>query len=170
LSNIFLRNYKDLKLHRPLTKYSKEKIKNYANKKKLIWFEDRSNFELEFTRNKIRRFLYKNNQFSAVNKERNLFSKISHLKSLHLNFFKKKRNKIYEIDINKFNNLNKNLKYFVIQSFYYEHRNLLKKQIRDENIRSFIKRLKPTLQNGKEISVFSGKIDVFDKKICLNLT
>ena len=58
LSNIFLQKYKDLKLHRPLKKYSKKQIKSYANKNKLIWFEDRSNLELDYTRNKIRNFLY----------------------------------------------------------------------------------------------------------------
>ena len=58
LSNIFLDKYKSLKLHRPLKKYTKKQIKSYANKNKLTWFEDRSNLELDYTRNKIRNFLY----------------------------------------------------------------------------------------------------------------
>ena len=58
----------------------------------------------------------------------------------------------------------------VIQSFYYENRYLLKKQIRDENIRNFIKILKDLTYNSKERSIFSGKIGVFNKKICINLT
>ena len=33
LSNIFLKNYNDIRLHRPLDKYTKKNIKNYANKK-----------------------------------------------------------------------------------------------------------------------------------------
>ena len=84
---------------------------------------------------------------------------------MHKNFFERKKDKIFEIDLKKFNNLNENLKYLVIQSFYYEYRNLLKKQIRDENIMNVIKKLKSQPQNDKEISVFSGKIGVFNKKI-----
>ena len=170
LSNIFLKNYNDIRLHRPLDKYTKKNIKNYANKKKLLWFEDRSNFEIDFTRNKIRKYLYDNNLFPQINRERELFSKIFYLQSLHKNFFDRKKDKIFEIDLKKFNNLNENLKYLVIQSFYYEYRNLLKKQIRDENIMNIIKKLKSQPQNDKEMSVFSGKIGVFNKKICLNLT
>ena len=170
LSNIFLQKYKNLNLHRPLKKYSKKQIKSYANKNKLIWFEDRSNLELDYTRNKIRNFLYSNNLFSQINYERIDFSKISHLNSLHKNFFKRKRNKIFEIEDEKFNHLNDNLKFFAVQSFYYEYRHLLKKQIRDENIRNFIKKLRAHILNRKDMSVFSGKIGVFDKKICINLS
>ena len=171
LSNIFIQKYKEIKLHRPLKKYSKKQIKNYANKNRLIWFEDRSNLELEYTRNKIRNYLYSRKLLKQINNERITFSKILHLNYLHQNFFKRKRKKIFEIEIEKFNNLNEILKFFTVQSFYYEYRHLLiKKQIRDENIRSFIKILKAHLINSKDLSVFSGKIGVFDKKICLNLT
>ncbi len=171
LSNIFIQKYKDIKLHRPLKKYSKKQIKSYANKNKLIWFEDRSNLELEYTRNKIRNYLYLGKLFKQINSERITFSKILHLNCLHQNFFKRKRKKIFEIEIEKFNNLNEILKFFTVQSFYYEYRHLLiKKQIRDENIRNFIKILKAHLINSKDLSVFSGKIGVFKKKICLNLT
>ena len=170
LSNIFLQKYKNLNLHRPLKKYSKKQIKSYANKNKLIWFEDRSNLELDYTRNKIRNFLYSNKLFSQINYERLDFSKISHLNHLHKNFFKRKRNKIFEIEDEKFNHLNDNLKFFAVQSFYYEYRHLLKKQIRDENIRNFIKKLRAHILNRKDMSVFSGKIGVFNKKICINLS
>ena len=98
------------------------------------------------------------------------FSKTLHFNFFHQNFFKRKRDKIFEINIEKFNNLNENLKFFTVQSFYYEYRYLLKKQIRDENIRNFIKTLKAHLINSKEMSIFSGKIGVFEKKICINLT
>ena len=170
LSNIFLKKYKKLKLHRPLKKYSKKQIKSYANKNKLIWFEDRSNFELDFTRNKIRDFLNSNRLYNKINNERILFYKISILNKLHKNFFKRKKTKIFEINTEKLNYLNENLKFFVVQSFYYEYRHLLEKRIRDENIRNFIKTLKSHIKNSKEMSVFSGKIGVFNKKICINLT
>ena len=163
-------SYKGLKLHRPLSKYSKKQIKSYANINKLIWFEDRSNLELDYTRNKIRDFLHSNNLLSKINSERLSFIETTHLKSLHHSFFIRQQNKIFEIKILKFNNLNENLKFLVTQSFYYEYRNLIKKQIRDENIWNFIKILKFQFQNGKKRSIFSGKIGVFKKKICINLT
>ncbi len=170
LSNIFSNMYKGIKLHRPLSKYSKKQIEKYANVKKLIWFEDRSNLELDYTRNKIRYFLSVNKLWSKINKERLLFSDIYITKSLHQNIFKKKQNKIFDIDLEKFNKLNENLKFIIIQSFYFEHRNIFKRQIRDENIRNFIKILRNNFKKGEERSVFSGKIGVFNKKICLNLT
>ena len=170
LSIIFSPNYENLKLHRPLKKYSKRQINSYANRRKLIWFEDISNLELDYTRNKIRSFLHSNKLFSKINNERLIFSNIYFIKLLHQNFFKRKYKKTFEIDIEKFNNLTENLKLLVIQSFYFEHRNLVKKQIRDENIRNIIKILRIQFENNKERSVFSGKIGVFNKKICINLT
>ena len=89
---------------------------------------------------------------------------------MHHNFFKRIQHKIFVVEIQKFNLLNENLRFFVVQSFYYEYRHLIKKQIRDENIRNFIKILNVHLKNSKEMSVFSGKIGVFNKKICINLT
>ena len=170
LSNIFLDKYKSLKLHRPLKKYTKKQIKSYAIFNRLTWFDDRSNLELDYTRNKIRNFLYSKKLFNQINNERLNFFKIFHLHQLHKNFFKRKRNNIFEIDTNKFNYLNENLKFIVVQTFYYEYRHLLKKQIRDENIKNFLKILKNHLISNKERSVFSGKIGVFNKKTCINLT
>ena len=170
LSNIFSEKYKSLKIHRPLSKYSKKQIKSYANKNKLIWFEDRSNLEFDFTRNKIRHFLYSNKLFNKINNERLKFSETTQIKSLYQNFFKRKFDKIFEIEIEKFNNLNKSLKFLVIYSFYSENRYLFKKQIRHENIWNFIYILKTQIYEGKEKSVFSGKIRVLNKKIFINLT
>ncbi len=170
LSNIFLDKYKSLKLHRPLKKYTKKQIKSYALYNRLTWFDDRSNFEFNYTRNKIRNFLYSKKLFNKINKERLNYSKIFYLHQLHKNFFKRKTNNIFEIDTDKLHYLSENLKFFVVQSFYYEYRYLLKKQIRDENIKNFIKILKTHLISSKEMSVFSGKIGVFNKKTCINLT
>ncbi len=170
LSNIFLRKHKDINLHRPLNKYSKKQIKSYANKNRLIWFEDKSNLELDYTRNKIRNFLNTRKISKNIDRERIHYSKTFYLNDLHQNFFIRKRHKCFEIDLIKFNHLNENLKFYTVQSFYYEYRHLLKKPIRDENIRNFIKILKDYLSNSKEKSVFSGKIGVFNKKICINLT
>ena len=170
LSNIFLDKYKSIKLHRPLKKYTKKQIKSYAIFNRLTWFDDRSNLELDYTRNKIRNFLYSKKLFNKINNERISFFKIFHLYELHKNYFKRKRNKIFEIDAYKLNYLNENLKFIVVQTFYYEYRHLLKKQIRDENIKNFLKILKTHLISTKEMSVFSGKISVLNKKTCINLT
>ena len=170
LSNIFLEKYKSLKLHRPLKKYTKKQIKKYATYNRLTWFDDRTNLELNYTRNKIRNFLYSKKLFNQINKERLNYLKILHLYQLQKNFFKRKRDNIFEIETDKFHYLNENLKFFVVQSFYYEYRHLLKKQIRDENIKNFLKILKTHLISNKEMSVFSGKIGVFNKKTCINLT
>ncbi len=170
LSNIFLDKYKSLKLHRPLKKYTKKQIKNYAIHNRLTWFDDRTNLELNYTRNKIRNFLYSKKLYNQINKERLEYSKIFHLHQLQKKFFNRKRNNIFEIDTNKFHYLSENLKFFVVQSFYYEYRHSLKKQIRDENIKNFIKILNTHHISKKEMSVFSGKIGVFNKKTCINLT
>ena len=136
----------------------------------MVWCEDRSNLELDYTRNKIRNYLYSRKLFKQINNERITFSKILYL-NFTSKFFKRKRYKIFEIELEKFNNLNEILKFFTVKSFYYEYRHLLqKKQIRDENIKNFIKILKVHLTNSKEMSVFSGKIGVFNKKICINLS
>ena len=89
---------------------------------------------------------------------------------MHQYYFKRKRDKIFEIEVKKFNQLNESLKFFVIQSFYFQYRHLLKKEIRSENIRNLIKILNNVYKKGKEMSVFSGKIGVFNKKTCINLT
>ena len=75
LSNIFLDKYKSLKLHRPLKKYTKKQIKSYAIYNRLTWFDDRSNLELDYTRNKIRNFLYSKKLFNQINRERLFFLK-----------------------------------------------------------------------------------------------
>ena len=66
--------------------------------------------------------------------------------------------KIFEIELEKFNNLNEIIKFFTVKSFYYEYRHLLqKKQIRDENIKNFIKILKVHLITVKKCQYFQGK-------------
>ena len=64
LSNIFNEKFEKLNIHRPLVTYTKKQIKVYARKNKLIWFEDRSNFELDYTRNKVRSYLISNSKIS----------------------------------------------------------------------------------------------------------
>jgi len=50
-------DYKDIKLIRPLLEVKKEDLKRYLEDNKISWFEDESNKDEKFLRNKIRNFL-----------------------------------------------------------------------------------------------------------------
>ncbi len=51
------KEYDNIYLIRPLLNIYKDDLKNYLNKKNIIWFEDSSNKDEKFLRNKIRNFL-----------------------------------------------------------------------------------------------------------------
>jgi tRNA(Ile)-lysidine synthetase-like protein len=172
LSNIFNEQIDSLNIHRPLVYFTKDKIRSYAKKNKLLWFEDRSNFELDYTRNKVRHYFSLNsNVAKVIEREIVSLNDIEIVKKFYTNFFFKISNQKFEIKVNQLMNLNKTLQILVVQSFYYNSRLFLKKQPRFENILNFIKIISSFK---KDIfikrSVFGGKIASFDKKICLNLT
>lgn len=169
LSEIFSKKINNLNYHRPLVDFNKKQINEFAIRNKIRWFEDRTNLELDYSRNKIRSFLSPNDTSKKVNNERKLYQNISGLKSLHSNFFKKIQSKKYEINVANFNNLNETLKFFVIQSFYQSQNTHQKKILRKENISNIIDIIRNSKRNFKEKSVFSGKIYNFEKKIYLNL-
>lgn len=50
-------DFKNIKLVRPLLNFSKESLKNYLKTNKITWFEDETNQDQRFLRNKIRHFL-----------------------------------------------------------------------------------------------------------------
>lgn len=50
-------NFKKIKLVRPLLDFDKDQLKNFLKEKKIKWFEDESNQDEKFLRNKIRNFL-----------------------------------------------------------------------------------------------------------------
>ena len=169
LSEIFSKKINNLNYHRPLVDFSKKQINEFAIRNKIRWFEDRTNLELDYSRNKIRSVLSPNDTSKKVNNERKLYQNISGLKSLHSNFFKKIQSKKYEINVANFNNLNETLKFFVLQSFYQSQNTHQKKILRKENISNIIDIILNSKRNFKEKSVFSGKIYNFEKKIYLNL-
>jgi len=169
LSTILSESIMGIKFHRPLVKFSKKKILNYALNQNIFWIEDRSNLELDYTRNKIRSFLKNKNNFKKVALKREAYIKFDVLSILHDNFFRKLNKKKYEIDYQKFNNLNNSMKVFVVQSFYYNLRHNFNKTIRHENYLNFINLLKKPNIINKERSVFGGKISSYKQKICLNL-
>ena len=172
LSNIFNEKFDKLNIHRPLVIHSKNQIKVYARKNKLIWFEDRSNSELDYTRNKIRSYLISNSNISKyIEKDLKNYQDLGCLLNFYSSYFERLSKKRFVIREQEFMHLNKTLQKIAVQSLYYSLRLNLKKQPRNENIMNFIEvvsgfnhyiRLKR--------SVFGGKIGFFGKKLCLNLT
>ncbi len=139
LSNIFNEKFDKLNIHRPLVTYSKKQIKVYARKNNLIWFEDRSNFELDYTRNKVRSYLSSNSKISkSTEKDLKKYQNIKYLAKFYSSYFKKLSKKKFEIKTQEFKCLNKTLQTIAVQSLYYALRLNLKKQPRNENIMNFI--------------------------------
>ena len=172
LSNVFHEKFEKLNIHRPLVKYSKKQIKAYAQKNKLIWFEDRSNFELDYSRNKVRSYLSSNSKISqSIKKDMSNYQDMKFLVNFYSSYFERLSKKRFEIKVQEFKHLNKTLQTIAVQSLYYGLRLSLKKQPRNENINNFIEAvLGPNHKFRVKKSVFGGKIGFFGKKLCLNLT
>ena len=169
LKSIFSDSILGLKFHRPLIEYPKKKILNFATMHKIFWSEDRTNFELDYTRNKIRNFLISNNSFSKIDIKKNNYSSLDNIFKLQNKYFIKFAKKKYKVNYNDFNNLNDTLKLFVIQSFYYNLRHHFIRPIRKNSYCNLITLLgNPNIIN-KERSIFGGKITSYKDKICLNL-
>ena len=172
LSNIFNDKFEKLNIHRPLVTYSKKQIKVYARKNKLIWFEDRSNFELDYTRNKVRSYLSSNSKISqSIKKDMSNYQDMKYLVNFYSSYFHRLSKKRFEIKVQDFKLLNNTLQTIAVQSLYYSLRLSLKKQPRNENINNFVDAvLGPNNKFRAKKSVFGGKIGFFGKKLCLNLT
>ena len=171
LSNIFNDQIDGINIHRPLVYFTKDKIRSYAKKNELLWFDDRSNLELDYTRNKIRHYLDVNPLISkSIESEIVSLSDIDVIKNFYSNYFFKIKKQRFEIKIKEFMQLNTTLQIMSVQSLYYDSRIFLKKQPRFENILNFIKIISSIKSNlMTKRSVFGGKIASFEKKICLNL-
>ena len=169
LKSIFSDSILGLKFHRPLIEYPKKKILNFATMHKIFWSEDRTNFELDYTRNKIRNFLISNNSFSKIDIKKNNYSSLDNIFKLQNKYFIKFAKKKYEVKYKEFNNLNDTLKLFVIQSFYYNVRHHFNRPIRKDSYSNLIKLLINPDNINTERSIFGGKITSYKDKICLNL-
>ncbi len=172
LSNIFNEKIDGMNIHRPLVYFTKKQIEIYAKKNKLIWFNDRSNNELKYSRNKIRSYLKSNQKISIIiEKEIKSYQEIANIVNFYTSYFVRLTNKKFEIKSQKFRHLNKTLQTIAVQSLYYSLRLSLKKQPRNENIMNFIEVVSLSQQNLRvKRSVFGGKVGFFEKKLCLNLT
>ena len=172
LSNIFNEKFDNLNIHRPLVAYTKKQIKVYARKNNLIWFEDRSNFELDYTRNKVRSYLISNPKISKlIEKDLKNYQDLECLLNFNSFYFERLSKKRFEIRVQEFIRLNKTLQTIAVQSLYYKLRLNSKKQPRNENIMNFIEVVSGYNHNIRlKRSVFGGKIGFHGKKLCLNLT
>ena len=171
LSNIFNEKIDRLNIHRPLINYTKKQIKVYARKNNLIWFEDRSNFELDYTRNKIRSYFTSNSKINrSIEKEMKNYQDMKFMLNFYSFYFERLSLKKFEIKFQEFKHLNRTLQTIAVQSLYYCLRLKLKKQPRNENILNFIETVSGFKDNMRvKRSVFGGKIGFFGKKLCLNL-
>lgn len=169
LKSIFSDSILGLKFHRPLIEYPKKKILNFAIMHKIFWSEDRTNSELDYTRNKIRNFLISNNSFSKIDIKKNNYSSLDNIFKLQNKYFIKFAKKKYEVKYKEFNNLNDTLKLFVIQSFYYNVRHHFNRPIRKDSYSNLITLLRNPDNINTERSIFGGKITSYKDKICLNL-
>ena len=169
LKSIFSDSILGLKFHRPLIEYPKKKILNFATMHKIFWNEDRTNFELDYTRNKIRNFLISNNSFSKIDIKKNNYSSLDNIFKLQNKYFIKFAKKKYEVKYKEFNNLNDTLKLFVIQSFYYNVRHHFNRPIRKNSYSNLVTLLRNPDNINTERSIFGGKITSYKDKICLNL-
>ena len=172
LSNIFNEKFDKLNIHRPLVAYTKKQVKFYARKNNLIWFEDRTNFELDYTRNKVRSYLTSNPKiYKSIEKDLKNYQEIECLLNFYSYYFERLSKKRFEIKLQEFKRLNKTLQTIAVQSLYYCLRFNLIKQPRNENIMNFIEVVLGSNHNNRvKRSVFGGNIGFFGKKLCLNLT
>jgi len=169
LKSIFSDYILGLKFHRPFIEYKKKKILKLAIMHKIFWSEDRTNSELDYTRNKIRNFFKYNNNHNKILKKKEYYSYLDYIFALQNKYFTKLSNIKYEVNYKDFNNLNDTLKLFVIQCFYYNFRNHFNRPIRKDNYSNLITLLKKPNNINTERSIFGGKITSYKDKICLNL-
>jgi len=169
LKSIFSDYIFGLKFHRPLIEYPKKKILNFAIKHKIFWSEDRTNYDLDYTRNKIRNFFKNNNYLNKIDIKKNDYSYLDNIFELQNKYFIKLTKKKYGVKYKDFNNLNNTLKLFVIQSFYYNLRHHFNRPIRKDSYLNLIAFLRNPNNINTERSIFGGKITSYNDKICLNL-
>lgn len=139
---------------RPLLKYTKQDLIRYNNKNKITYFIDQSNYDLKYTRNRLR------HKILPILKEEN--------PNIHLNFLKysetlleyneyinkeleKQLNLIYQnncINLDKFKKLDpfikKNILYKILNKYYNNKPNIIKEK-NITNILNLINNKKPNL-------------------------
>lgn len=172
LSSLFSRKYKNLNYHRPLQDFSKSNIIKFAKQKKIKWFEDRTNAELDYTRNKIRVFISSKAINKKITQDRLVYSKLTYVNHLYKDFFKKLSNKSYSINYSNFSILNKSLQEHIIKSFFLSIQTNLKnnKAMREHNVKTITKLIGQFDKSRVNKDIFGGFISFSNKKMHLKLT
>ncbi len=172
LSSIFTEKFKNLIYHRPLRDFSKASIIKFATQNGIKWYEDRTNAELDYSRNKIRSFLNNKQINKKITQERLRYKDLANINNLYSNYFKRITNKDYLINYQNFSQLNKTLQEHIVKSFFLSIQGNLKnhKSMRENNVKAIIKFINRSNKIRKNSDVFGGFITFYDKKMNLKLT
>lgn len=91
-------NYKNIKLVRPLLDFAKEDGQEFLKKKKIKWFEDESNLDEKFLRNKIRNFFNSFDEKNLIHKRiKNAADEISKMRDFFDEILLKEAKKIVQL-------------------------------------------------------------------------
>ena len=172
LSSIFTEKFKNLIYHRPLRDFSKVSIIKFAKQNGIKWYEDRTNAELDYSRNKIRSFLNNKQINKKITQERLRYKDLANINNLYSNYFKRITNKDYLINYQNFSQLNRTLQEHIVKSFFLSIQGNLKnhKSMRENNVKAIIKFINRSNKIRKNSDVFGGFITFYDKKMNLKLT
>ena len=172
LSSIFTEKFKNLIYHRPLRDFSKASIIKFATLNGIKWYEDRTNAELDYSRNRIRSFLNNKKINKNITQERLRYKDLANINNLYSNYFKRITNKDYLINYQNFSLLNKTLQEHIVKSFFLSIQGNLKnhKSMRENNVKAIIKFINRSNEIRKNSDVFGGFITFYDKKMNLKLT
>ena len=172
LSSIFTEKFKNLIYHRPLRDFSKASIIKFATQNGIKWYEDRTNAELDYSRNKIRSFLNNKKINKKITQERLRYKDLANINNLYSNYFKRITNKDYLINYQNFSQLNRTLQEHIVKSFFLSIQGNLKnhKSMRENNVKAIIKFINRSNKIRKNSDVFGGFITFYDKKMNLKLT
>ena len=172
LSSIFTEKFKNLIYHRPLRDFSKASIIKFATQNGIKWYEDRTNAELDYSRNRIRSFLNNKRINKQITQERLRYTDLANINNLYTNYFKRITNKDYLINYQNFSQLNKTLQEHIVKSFFLSIQGNLKnhKSMRENNVKAIIKFINRSNEIRKNSDVFGGFITFYDKKMNLKLT
>lgn len=172
LYSIFAEKFKNLIYHRPLRDFSKASIIKFATQNGIKWYEDRTNAELDYSRNKIRSFLNNKKINKKITQERLRYKDLANINNLYSNYFKRITNKDYLINYQNFSQLNKTLQEHIVKSFFLSIQGNLKnhKSMRENNVKAIIKFINRSNKIRKNSDVFGGFITFYDKKMNLKLT
>ncbi len=155
LTNIFSNYFDGIKFNRPLVRFSKFEIIKFAKINNLKWFEDNTNIQNIYTRNKIRNYIIENDCKANIKKYMLSINSIDSLDTALLSMIKMKKNNI-EINKKIFNILPAILqKYFI--SIILKKLNYYN-AFRQENINSIMKIMTDSSNSIKKRSITGGFI------------